>query len=86
MNPLDHALSRKADGPPPPASPALYILAAMGFTGVSEYLDDLVAWIDAPLLDKSDITVTFFIKNLTFHGSSSSSVIHRCPSQPMKHL
>ena len=41
----------------------------MGFTGVSEYLDDLVAWIDAPLLDKSDTTVTFFIKYSTFHDS-----------------
>jgi hypothetical protein len=48
-NHLDHALSRKADGPPPPARSALYAFAAMGF-GVSKYMDDLVAWTDVHYL------------------------------------
>jgi hypothetical protein len=36
----------------------------MEFTGFSEYLDYLVAWIDAPLLDKSDIYQIFDIPGL----------------------
>jgi hypothetical protein len=70
----DNVLSRKADGPPPPARSVLYTFATMVFTEVS---DDLVAWIDAHLLDKSDITVTFSIKYSTLHGSPSSAVTHQ---------
>jgi hypothetical protein len=40
---IDRALSRKADGLPLPARSVLYAFAAIGFSGVSEYLDDL-AW------------------------------------------
>jgi hypothetical protein len=37
--------------PPPPTCTVLYALTCFKFKGVSEYLEDLVAQIDAPLLD-----------------------------------
>ena len=44
--------------PPPPTRAILPALTHFKFQGISEYLDDLVAQIDAPLLDF--ISVTFF--------------------------
>jgi hypothetical protein len=41
---------------PPPTRTLLPILTKLEFRGVCEYLEDLVARIDAPLLDKLDIT------------------------------
>ena len=44
--------------PPPPTRTVLPALTMLNFGGSSECLEDLVAWIDAPLLDS--ITITFF--------------------------
>ena len=44
--------------PPPPTRALLPALRGLLFTGVSEYLEDLVARIDAPLL--SDLLIGFF--------------------------
>ena len=41
---------------PPPTRSVLPALTHFEFHGVSEYLEDLVAWIDAPLLDSMQIT------------------------------
>ena len=49
---------RERRRPPLPKRVALSALTNFGFQGVSEYLEDLVAWIDAPLLDS--IWITFF--------------------------
>ena len=43
--------------PPPRTRTILPVLTALYFIGVSEFLEDFVARIDAPLLDKSDITL-----------------------------
>ena len=42
--------------PPPSTRPVLPVLTYLSFKGVSEYLDDLMACIDAPQLDLLDIT------------------------------
>jgi hypothetical protein len=49
---------RKSRRPPPPTRTLLPILTELQFLGVSEYLDDFVARIDAPLLN--DLMITFF--------------------------
>ena len=49
---------RKNRRPPPPIRTVLPSLTRFGFHGVSEYLEDLVARIDAPLLDS--IRIDFF--------------------------
>ena len=49
---------RASQRPPPPTSFVLPVLAYFWFKGVSEYLDDLVAHIDAPLL--KELGITFF--------------------------
>jgi hypothetical protein len=49
---------RKTQHPPPPTRTILPILTESRFEGVGEYLEDLVAQIDAPLLD--NLTITFF--------------------------
>jgi hypothetical protein len=49
---------RRSRRPPPPARTPLPVLTELRFKGVSEYLEDLVARIDAPLLDK--LTIVFF--------------------------
>ena len=52
--------------PPPLTHAILSILTKLKFKGLCEYLEDLVAWLDAPLLDELDIT---FIHQLTFDTS-----------------
>ena len=42
---------QESQSPPPPTCNILYALTCFKFKGVSEYLEDLVARIDAPLLD-----------------------------------
>ena len=49
---------REGRRPFPPTRTVLPALTSFGFRGVSEYLEDLVAQVDAPFLD--DIWVTFF--------------------------
>ena len=52
-------LSRPDRGrhPPPPTRSDLPFLTMLKFKGVSEYLEDLVTYIDAPQLDRLDITL-----------------------------
>ena len=62
--------------PPPLTRTFLPALICFGFRGVSEYLDDLVARIDAPLLD--DLHLTFF-HQLIFGTSQLTQFIGRTP-------
>lgn len=48
---------QKSRRPPPPARTSLPALAAFHFQGVSEYLEEFVARIDAPLLTDLSLTV-----------------------------
>ena len=63
--------------PPPPTRSALPALTKFNFRGVSEYLDDLVAWIDAPLLDTFEIR---FFPQLIFHTPRLAQFISRTPN------
>ena len=67
---------RKTRRPPPPARTVLPALKGFGFSGVSEYLDDLVARIDAPLLDRLKI---FFFHQLIFDTPQLTQFIRRTP-------
>jgi hypothetical protein len=62
---------------PPRTRTILPALTHLKFKGVSEYLEDLVAWIDAPLLDKLDIT---FFHQLIFDTSQLARFISRSPN------
>jgi hypothetical protein len=64
--------------PPPPTRFLLPVLTKLEFKGVAEYLEDLVARIDAPLLDKLEIT--FFI------GTSFSGNHHQRGEPQCRHL
>ena len=48
---------RPSRHPPPPTRSDLPFLTTLKFKGVSEYLEDLVTYIDAPQLDALDITL-----------------------------
>ena len=63
--------------PPPPTRSVLPTLTFLGFKGVSEYLEDLVARIDVPLLNKSDIE---FFPQLIFHTPQLAQFIGRKPN------
>src|SRR6266481_6827218 len=63
--------------PPPPTRSVLPALTEFDFKGVSEYLDDLVARIDAPLLDRLDIE---FFTQLIFHTPQLAQFIGRKPN------
>ncbi len=63
--------------PPPPTRSVLPALTEFDFKGVSEYLDDLVARIDAPLLDRLDIG---FFPQLIFHTPRLAQFICRTPN------
>ena len=54
----------------------LPILTRLKFSGVSEYLEDLMARIDAPLLDNLDITL---FHQLIFHAPQLTQLISRIP-------
>ena len=62
--------------PLPKTRAVLPALTYFWFGGVSEYLDDLVARIDAPLLDTFFI---YFFNQITFYTSKLIQFIHRTP-------
>ena len=61
--------------PPPPTRTLLPALRHLLVTGVSEYLEDLVARIDAPLLDTLNVT---FFQQLIFDTPQFAQFISRC--------
>ena len=62
--------------PPPPTRTLLPALTRFEFKGVSEFLDDLVTRIDAPLLNELDIT---FFHQLIFDTPQLTQFISRTP-------
>jgi hypothetical protein len=67
---------QKTRRPPPPTRTLLPALKHLCFHGVSEYLDVLVARIDAPLLDELKI---FFFHQLIFDTPRLTQFINRIP-------
>ena len=67
---------RKSRRPLPPTRTLLPVLTKLAFQGVSEYLEDLVARVDAPLLGNLEIT---FFHQLTFHTPQLTRFISRTP-------
>ena len=67
---------RRSRSPTPLTRIILPVLNKLRFTGVSEYLEDLVARIDSPLLDKCHIT---FFHQLIFDTPQLSQFINRTP-------
>ena len=63
--------------PPPSTRSALPVLTSLSFSGVSEYLDDLVACIDAPRLD--NLSITFF-DQVVFNTPHLVQFISRIPT------
>jgi hypothetical protein len=63
--------------PPPQTRSVLHALIDFSFTGVSEYLEDLVARIDAPLL--TYMSITFFYQ-LILHTPQLTKFISRTPT------
>ena len=63
--------------PPPQTRTLLSVLAELEFFGASEYLEDLVARIDAPLLKKM---VIIFFHQLIFHTPQLTQFIGRTPN------
>jgi hypothetical protein len=68
----DHRTRR----PPPRTRTLLPALTKLWFKGVNEYLEDLVAWIEAPLLENLTIT---FLHQLIFHSPQLTQFIGRTP-------
>jgi hypothetical protein len=68
---------RKIRRLPPQTHTHLPILTRLQFKGVAEYLEDLVAWIDAPLLDT--LTINFF-HQLIFDTPQLTRFIGRTPN------
>jgi hypothetical protein len=66
----------KTRRPPPPTRTLLPALTKLVFKGVAEYLEDLVARIDAPLLDNLKIT---FFHQLIFDTPRLTQFISRTP-------
>ena len=62
---------------PPPTRFALPVLRSFSFRGVGEYLDDLVAHIDAPQLNKLDIT---FFNQIVFGTPQFIVFVSRTPT------
>jgi hypothetical protein len=67
---------RESRRPPPPTRTLLPSLTRMVFKGVNEYLEDIVAQIDAPLLDALSIT---FFHQLAFNTRQLAQFIGRAP-------
>jgi hypothetical protein len=63
--------------PPPPARSVLPALTEFIFAGVSEYLEDFVARIDTPLLDRLEI---MFFRQVIFHTPRLAQFIGRTPN------
>ena len=70
-------LSRPVRRPHPPTRSILLALTDFRFQGVSEYLEDLVARIDAPLLDSFNIK---FFHQLTFDTPQLAQFLARTPN------
>jgi hypothetical protein len=68
---------RESRRPPPQTRSLLPALIDFSFTGVSEYLEDLVARIDAPLL--TYMVITFF-HQLILHTPQLTQFINRTPT------
>jgi hypothetical protein len=68
---------RRSRRPPPATRTLLPVLTMLGFKGACEYLEDLVALIDTPLLD--DLAITFF-HQLIFETPQLSQFINRTPN------
>jgi hypothetical protein len=70
---------------PPPKRSILPALRTFRFSGVTEYLEDLVTHIDAPQLNT--FSITFFNKSILIsHDSSNSLIVHRHSGYLMKHM
>jgi hypothetical protein len=67
---------QESRGLPPSTRSALPVLREFEFRGASEYLDDLVAHIDAPQLNKLKIT---FFENIAFNAPQLIQFISRSP-------
>ena len=68
--------ARESRRPPPPTRHSFPSLTSLTFKGVNEYLEDIVAHINAPLLDR--LSVTFF-QQLTFDTRQLAQLIGRAP-------
>ena len=68
---------RRRRRPPPLTRTLVPVLTQLVFRGISEYLEDLVARIDAPLLDKLKIT---FFHQLIFDTPQLAQFIGRTPN------
>jgi hypothetical protein len=62
--------------PPPPTRTPLPVLTELWFQGVSEYLEDFLAWVDVPLLE--ELMITFF-HQLIFDTPELTRFITRAP-------
>jgi hypothetical protein len=69
-------LDQKNRRPPPPTRTVLAVLTLFYFKGVGEYLDELVAQIDAPLLKRFNMT---FFPQLIFDTPQLAEFISRSP-------
>jgi hypothetical protein len=67
----------KTRRPPPQTRTVLPVLTWLRFKGVCEYLEDLLAWIDAPLLQ--ELIITFF-HQLIFDTPQLAQFISRTPN------
>ena len=67
---------RKSQRPPPSIRTLLPVLTRLRFKGVDEYLEDLLVRVDAPLLDKLEIT---FFYQLVFDSPQLIQFISRTP-------
>jgi hypothetical protein len=69
--------TRESQRLPPPTRSVLPALIKLYFTGASEYLEDLVARIDSPLLDRLEITL---FHQLIFDTPQLTQFISRTPT------
>jgi hypothetical protein len=67
---------RESRRPPPPTRTLLPALTCMTFKGINEYLEDIVAQIDTPLLEALSIT---FFHQLAFDTRQLAQFIGRAP-------
>ena len=74
---FESPLSRPVRRPHPPTRSILLALTHISFKGVSEYLEDLVAWIDAPLLNFFEIK---FFHHLIFDTPQLAQFLARTPN------
>jgi hypothetical protein len=75
---FDRGLRRNYESrhPPPPTRALLPVLTNLNFTGYDEYLEDLVARVDAPLLENLGIN---FFHEMQFDTPQFSQFISRTP-------